>query len=79
MASASSVCRLATRDERAAAGAKAHVVELLEEEHACKLVVAGQSHIARPCPVRLVGAEEKAAVAARNFGARGGPSVWSAA
>jgi hypothetical protein len=76
VASASSVCRLATRDLRAAARAKANVVELLEEERARKLVVGGQSHIAPLCPVRLVGAEEKAAVAARNLGARGGrPSV----
>lgn len=67
-----SVCRLTTGYDRAAAGAKANVVELLEDEHARILVVAGQSQIAGPCPVRLVGAEEKATLAARDHGARGG-------
>jgi hypothetical protein len=46
------VWQLATRDEHtdltAGAGAKANVVELLEEERARKLIVGGQSHIARP-------------------------------
>src|SRR5580704_10690936 len=71
----SCVSPLATRDDRGAF-AKANVVELLEEEHARILVVAGHSRIARPCPVRLVSAEEKAAHAARDFGARrGGSSI----